>query len=353
MKKAMALISLLALLLVTISGCSSPKSEFTSALQKVAANKQYTADVTMKIDHLSDNLAEQLNVDPIGDLTNATLDYSLSYDGDAGRSLEKIDFLFGNQYDLQFETLTDLENGRVYVPVSVIYDTDSSLQSLFSDQINQVLDTVLSNNKDLKDKYLDFYEAMQNITNKTIDQESVKMQAKSMNELQQQVGVAIYDFLNTLEDDRFKTNKDGQVTIELTKQDFTELAKQLTQELNQSDAIVHLIADNNQTSKKEAEKEWQTMKKNLLATFKTIENDNDQSLTAKLIMKPDANKGFSSLKIKLDYQNRQTKENIGFTTDITMQDFQEIPALPTNSQIVTKKELDKAISDGLKVYLSE
>ncbi|WP_239256763.1 hypothetical protein [Listeria ilorinensis] len=353
MKKAMVLISLLALLLVTISGCSSPKSEFTSALQKVAANKQYTADVTMKVDYLSNNLAEQLNVEPIGDLTKAKLDYSLSYDANSKRSLEKINFFFGDQYDLKFETLTDLENGRIYVPVNVIYDTDSSLQNLFTDQMNQVLNTVLTDNKDLKDKYLDFYEAMQNITNKTIDQESVKMQAKSMNELQKQSGIVIYDFLNTLDDSRFKTDKDGQVTIELTKKDFTELVDQLTNDWSQDEALINLIAGNNEISKKEAEKEWRTAKKNLLDHFKTIENDPEQTLTAKLTMKPDVDKGFSSLKIKIDYQNQRTQQSFGVTTDITMEDFQKIPELPNKDQVVTKKELDKAISDGLKVYLSE
>lgn len=43
---------------------------------------------------------------------------------------------------------------------------------------------------------------------------------------------------------------------------------------------------------------------------------------------------------------------MNFTTTVDMLNYEKVPPMPESKDIVSKKELDKAISDGLKLYLS-
>ncbi|MBC6179147.1 hypothetical protein HB806_15200, partial [Listeria welshimeri] len=63
MKKAIMAVTIFVLLLATLSGCSSPKSDFTAALKKVTENKQYTTNVTFVINDLSSNYIQQFGPD--------------------------------------------------------------------------------------------------------------------------------------------------------------------------------------------------------------------------------------------------------------------------------------------------
>lgn len=60
MKKAIMAATIFVLLLATLSGCSSPKSDFTAALQKTAENRQYTTNVTFQVNNLSDSYIKKL-----------------------------------------------------------------------------------------------------------------------------------------------------------------------------------------------------------------------------------------------------------------------------------------------------
>lgn len=88
------------------------------------------------------------------------------------------------------------------------------------------------------------------------------------------------------------------------------------------------------------------------SSLKALTENKAQTLDFKLTLTPDSKKGFSKAIITTNFEDTKTKDLMDFTTTIDMLDYEKVPPMPKGKEIVSKKELDKAISDGLKLYLS-
>lgn len=92
--------------------------------------------------------------------------------------------------------------------------------------------------------------------------------------------------------------------------------------------------------------------KSIQSSLKALTENKAQTLDFKLTLTPDSKKGFSKAIITTNFEDTKTKDLMDFTTTIDMLDYEKVPPMPEGKEIVSKKELDKAISDGLKLYLS-
>lgn len=87
MKKAIMAATIFVLLLATLSGCSSPKSDFTAALQKTAENRQYTTNVTFQVNNLSESYIKKLGPEiDLNQLKKSNIQYKISVDSDSASS---------------------------------------------------------------------------------------------------------------------------------------------------------------------------------------------------------------------------------------------------------------------------
>ncbi|WP_088815608.1 MULTISPECIES: hypothetical protein [Listeria] len=346
MKKVIIGIGLL-LLFLSLQGCSSPKSDFTNAMKKLSANKQFTIDTKVKVNEVSSNYTEKLG---INDLNTTEVDLKISADTMLQTSGMDANVHWSN-YSLHVQSLQNNRNGLIYIPVDIFYTIDPNIEDALGQTSKQVYHTVLDKNEDLQGKYLDFYSALQNISNQPIDKKTVQKQAKQINELEKETGIALYEFMNQLDDDRFKTNEDGTVEISIHKEDFVTLSDKLLTAWDKNNAIVNLLSGQNDESTITAKKEWQNYQNSVRAYFKKLNADKNRKLDIRMKLVPDSDYGISKLTLDTDYENKANNDHFNITTELNWLPYEKVPAIPSSDEIVTKKELDKVISDGLKSYL--
>ncbi|MBC1485788.1 hypothetical protein [Listeria seeligeri] len=354
MKKAIMAVTIFVLLLATLSGCSSPKSDFTAALKKVTENKQYTTNVTFEINDLSSNYIQQFGPDvSLTQLKKSNLQYKISVDSDSSSSYSGFSLHWaGNKpLDLTLHALQNSDDGKAYIPVSDIYDASDSISSLLTDSTAKIFNEVLAENKDLESKYLNFFETIQNFSNQTIDTETVDRQAAELKKIEEKSGIAIYTYLNDLDDHHFTAKDNGDIVLKLSKNEISDLINEVMDTLDDDGNVVTLISEINSSTQKEAEATWKSQQKAIRSSLKNLTSKKQQSLEFKLTLTPDSKKGFSKATIDTDYRDTATNKSMSFTTTIDMLDYEEVPPMPKGNEIVSKKELDKAISDGLKLYL--
>ncbi|MBF2520856.1 hypothetical protein IA940_13220 [Listeria marthii] len=355
MKKAIMAATIFVLLLATLSGCSSPKSDFTAALQKTAENRQYTTNVTFQVNDLSEDYVEQLGpkID-LNQLKKSNIQYKISVDSDSASSYSAYTLHWKGEQplDLTVHALQNSDDGKAYIPVADIYDDSDSVSNLLPDSAARIFNQVLEQNKDLKPKYLNLFETIQNFSNQTIDTETVDRQAKELKKIEEDAGIAIYTYLNDLDDQHFTSKDNGDVVLKLSKNEISDLINAVFSELNDNGNIVALISEINGSTQKAAQKKWNAAQKSIQTSLKELTDNKAQTLDFNLTLTPDSKKGFSKATITTKFEDTKTKDLMNFTTTVDMLDYEKVPPMPEGKDIVSKKELDKAISDGLKLYLS-
>ncbi|EQC0678094.1 hypothetical protein ACY2DU_002873 [Listeria innocua] len=355
MKKAIMALTIFVLLLATLSGCSSPKSDFTSTLKKTAENKQFTTNVTFQVNNLSDNYIKKLGSDiDLNQLKKSNIQYKISvdYDSSSSYSAYSLHWKGKEPLDLTLHALQNSEDGKAYIPVADIYDAADSFSSLLSDSAAQIFNKVLAQNKDLESKYLNVFETFQNFSNQTIDSETVDLQAEELKKIEEASGIAIYSYLNNLDDKHFTSKDNGDIVLNLSKNEIKDLVNDVFTALDKDGNIITLLSEIDGSSQKEAQKKWNSGEKSVRSSLKNLTSNKNQTLDFKLTLTPDSKKGFSKAVITTNFEDSKTKDLINLTTTIDMLDYEKVPPMPEGKDIVSKKELDKAISDGLKLYLS-
>ncbi|AIS63559.1 hypothetical protein [Listeria ivanovii] len=354
MKKAIMALTIFVLLLTTLSGCSSPKSDFTAALKKVTENRQYTTNVKFQINNLSDNYIKQFGTDiTLTQLKKSNLQYKISVDSDTSSSYSAFSLHWAGSkpLDLTLHALQNSDDGKAYIPVSDLYDASDSISSLLSDSTAAIFNEVLAQNKDLESKYLNFFETIQNFSNQTIDSETVDRQAEELKKIEEISGITIYSYLNNLDDQHFTAKDNGDILLELSKNEISDLINEVLKALDDDGSIITLISEINSSTQKEAESAWETQQKSIRSSLKNLTSNKTQSLDFQLTLTPDSKKGFSKATIDTNYKDTAKTHLMNYTTTIDMLDYEKVPPMPEGNEIVSKKELDKAISDGLKLYL--
>ncbi|EAG5353541.1 hypothetical protein G7175_002317 [Listeria monocytogenes] len=355
MKKAIMAATIFVLLLATLSGCSSPKSDFTAALQKTAKNRQYTTNVTFQVNDLSEGYMNKFvtGID-LNQLKKSNIQYKISVDSDSSSSYSasSIHWKGEKPFDLTIHALQNSDDGKAYIPVADFYDATDNISSLLPASTAKIFNQVLEQNKDLESKYLNLFETIQNFSNQTIDTETVDRQAKELKKIEETAGIAIYSYLNDLDDKHFTSKDNDDIVLKLSKNEVSDLVNDVLTELDDQENVVALIAEIDGSTQKTAKKKWNTARKNIQASFKKLSNNDAQTLDFNLTLTPDSKKGFSKAIITTNFEDTNTKDLMKFTTTIDMLDYEKVPPMPEGNEIVSKKELDRAISDGLKLYLS-
>ncbi len=346
MKKVIIGISLL-LLFLSLQGCSSPKSDFTNAMRKLSTKKQFTIDSKIKVNDASSKYEELLG---INNLNTAEADFKISADTMIQTSTMDAK-IHWNKYSLHVQSLQNNQDGLIYVPVNLFYTLDPNIADALSETSKQVYQTVLSENEDLKGKYFDFYSALQNISDQPIDKKTVQKQAKQINELEKETSIVLYEFMNQLDDNRFKTNKDGTVEIAIHKEDLVVLADKLLTAWDKNDAITNFLLEQKNESTTNAKKEWQNYQNNIRTYFKKLQKDKNRKLDIHMKLIPDSTYGIGKLTLDTDYEDKANHDHFNITTELNWLPYEKVPTIPSKGEIVTKKEFDKVISDGLKSYL--
>lgn len=204
----------------------------------------------------------------------------------------------------------------------------------------------------MESKYLNLFETIQNFSNQTIDTETVDRQAKVLKKMEETAGIAIYSYLNDLDDQHFTSKDNGDIVLKLSKNEISDLVNSVITKLDDNGSVVALIGEIDGSTQKAAKKKWNNAQKSIQSSLKALTENKAQTLDFKLTLTPDSKKGFSKAIITTNFEDTKTKDLMDFTTTIDMLDYEKVPSMPEGKEIVSKKELDKAISDGLKLYLS-
>ncbi|MGJ8730787.1 hypothetical protein ACRW9N_09995 [Listeria aquatica] len=347
MKKAISLGLALLLLFTTLSGCSSPKSNFTSTLRQFSLNEQYTLNVqtTMNefVNHGQNALFKNLEK---GDSLSA----KVSIDEKQKTTFADVN-VYKSRVPFHFEALQNNKTGRVYIPVNTLYELNEDSKQVFGKDGQEILDFVLAHNTALKAKYLDFYETAQNLLGFTINQVAAEKQANEIRRLEKETLQVLYDFLNQMDESDFKQEKGRKISLQLDKQDLSELASEVMQVWDKDDAAVRLLSTGKEISKTEAKRIWSDLKKTSKAEMKKLVAAKDENLSVQLTLVQDADSKFKDLKIRTLRTTAGNETLTDFSIDIEALPFEVVQKMPEENKIVNKKELDKAISDGLKKYL--
>lgn len=349
MKKAISLGLALLLLFTTLSGCSSPKSNFTSTLRQFSLNEQYTLNIQTEINELANFEQNALfkNLEK-GDSLSA----KVSMDEKQKTTFADVN-IRKNEIPLHFEALQNNKTGRVYIPVNTLYQLSDESKQAFGKNGQEILDFVLANNTALKAKYLDFYDTAQNLLGFTINQVAAEKQANEIRRLEKETLQVLYDFLNQMDEDDFKQEKGRKISLQLNKRDLSKLMDEVLQVWDKDDAAIRLLSTGKEISKTEAKRIWSDLKKNTKAEMKKLVETKGENLSVQLTLEQNSESKFKNLEIRVLHTSAEKATQLDLLTSIEALPFEEVQAMPEKNKIVNKKELDKAISDGLKKYLEK
>lgn len=189
----------------------------------------------------------------------------------------------------------------------------------------------------MESKYLNLFETIQNFSNQTIDTETVDRQAKVLKKMEETAGIAIYSYLNDLDDQHFTSKDNGDIVLKLSKNEISDLVNSVITKLDDNGSVVALIGEIDGSTQKAAKKKWNNAQKSIQSSLKALTENKAQTLDFKLTLTPDSKKGFSKAIITTNFEDTKTKDLMDFTTTIDMLDYEKVPPMPEGKEIVSKK----------------
>lgn len=79
-----------------------------------------------------------------------------------------------------------------------------------------------------------------------------------------------------------------------------------------------------------------------------IQQNTAIDLNTKLTVHPDADKRMKQLLMTFHYQNKTTKQQLDFGFTMELLPFEKIPVAPSNDKIISKREIDKLMTDVIR-----
>lgn len=113
----------------------------------------------------------------------------------------------------------------------------------------------------MESKYLNLFETIQNFSNQTIDTETVDRQAKVLKKMEETAGIAIYSYLNDLDDQHFTSKDNGDIVLKLSKNEISDLVNSVITKLDDNGSVVALIGEIDGSTQKAAKKNGTMLKK--------------------------------------------------------------------------------------------
>ncbi|MBC6316802.1 hypothetical protein [Listeria grandensis] len=348
MKKAIAALAVIILsVTIILAACSSPKSEFMSSFRGMAKNKQYTAVYTLKPITMAgfDTLAF-LNPDA---LAKSSLTMKTSRDLTRDLTYNTYGLHVGGvpTMDITAHSFENGNTGKIYVPVADLYQTPNTVTNTLDLATDSVFSRVLADNKDLKNRHLDVLQALQNITNRVIDEKTVDEQSSQLRAIEQKTAFALYKKINSLDKSHYKT-QDRNITLTLDKKELAELSNAWLEGFQTNKDFIALYAEVSGLTETEAKKTWLTTDKKAQETLKELITNADIKLGMTITMHPDADKGVRKLAMSVNYEDTSKKQKLNFDFTMELLHYEQIPTPPDPTQIITKKELDKLITDIIR-----
>lgn len=175
----------------------------------------------------------------------------------------------------------------------------------------------------MESKYLNLFETIQNFSNQTIDTETVDRQAKVLKKMEETAGIAIYSYLNDLDDQHFTSKDNGDIVLKLSKNEISDLVNSVITKLDDNGSVVALIGEIDGSTQKAAKKKWNNAQKSIQSSLKALTENKAQTLDFKLTLTPDSKKGFSKAIITTNFEDTKTKDLMDFTTTIDMLDYEK------------------------------
>lgn len=347
MKKALGVVTILALLLSLLTSCSSPKSAFLANLKHFASKPNFSTKMTFQIKELEG----QFKTKDARLWKNSVFVYQTSLNRKTNKSYNTYEWNVKNPtaHQLKFHTLQNFNTGKIYFPAKDLYTNQADYDFFFNKETQKIANDVLPKNKTIKNKYFDVYEALQNITGQTVDTNMVSKQAKEVANIEDKIMINFYKYFNKIDKKRF-TSKKNAVILQLNKQDIRSLIRLNIHSLRNNNDLINLIIENNNVTKQKATqliKQRITKINNWLDSF--VKNDaNKWNTTITLI--GNKKEQLKKIFIKTDYQT--AKDKLSYTMEAEFNQYKQIPSIPKRSARVSKEDLDKAISDVIMSYMN-
>lgn len=348
MKKAIIALTLIVLsVAIFLTACSSPKSEFMASFRNIVKNKQYTATFMLQPRAISGFEAlDRLNPEALT-ASNVTVKTSRDTERDLTYSTFGLHIGGAPTMDLTAHSFQNGSTGKTFVPVNDFFETAAPVTNMLDLATDSVYSKVLSENEDLKGKYIDLLQTLQNVTGQVIDENTVDEQADQLQAIEGKTAFLLYKKLNSLDKSHYQT-VNGTIKLTLNKKELAELANAWLEEFHSNQDFISLYAEIAGLTESQAKESWENRSSEMQDTLKSLIQNKKIQLSTIMTVYPDSDKGVKKLVMAFDYANQDKQQKLKFDFTMNLLDFEKIPTPPTKEDILTKKELDNVMTDIIR-----
>ncbi|EUJ22772.1 hypothetical protein PGRAN_11931 [Listeria grandensis FSL F6-0971] len=354
-------ISLLVLMLVmslVLAACgSSPQETFTKSVEKTAEPAdQSTTTIGIKVDELPATLKADQSA---AMLEGLSVKLTVSDDQKQQKSAATIAVKTAGLVSLNvnLDLLVDSKAEKVYFPLSDLYDEKGNLTTLLDQLTSGMFSKIKEENPDLVTKYVDLSTLSEELSGKEAkkSETDTKEVEKATKDLSKKVTKTVSDYFNSLPEDRFKEGDNGEITLNLTKADFTTLATKISELLDDKaiKADLKVIAESQGVSGEAFDKQYKSMAKSFDDAIQSVKDETNAKIDVTVTIQPDKNDNIESMKMEVkitDSKDKDKPETLGMTITMKTTDSAKLPKFPSSSDIISTEALQKIISESTASY---
>ncbi|MBC2055818.1 hypothetical protein HCJ57_04845 [Listeria booriae] len=348
MKKAILILTMIVIAIILfLTACSSPKSAFMSSFRDIIKNEQYTAEFKLNPTVIS-GFSELAMLNPDA-LKESYLTVKTSRDTPRDLTYNTYGLHIGGApaMDITAHSYENGNTGKIFVPAADFFQMQAPVRNILDLTTNSVYSSVLASNKNLKEKHFDVLQTLQNATNQVIDQKMVDDQSEQLSAIEKKTAFRLYKELNDLDKTHYQT-KDDAITLTLDKQELVHLGDALLDEFQSDEDFLNLYSEVMGLTADGAKKSWSQNLKKTQQWLSDIQQNKAIDLNTKITVHPDADKGMKQLLMTFHYQNKATKQQLDFDFTMELLPVEKIPTAPSNDKIISKREIDKLMTDVIR-----
>ncbi|EUJ46923.1 hypothetical protein [Listeria riparia] len=335
---------------------NTPQETFTKSVDKASKPAdQSTTTIGFKVDELPTTLKT--------DQTSAMLDglslkMTVANDQKAQKTATTIAVKTAGlvSLDVNLDLLVDSKAEKVYFPLADLYDDKGNLTTLLDQVTSGMFSQIKKENPDLATKYVEVTSLAQDLSGAEAKKENVdsKEVEKASKDLSKKVTKTMNDYFNSLPEDRFTENDNGDITVKLTQDDITKLATNLSKLLDDKDvkADLQTIFEANGVSADQFDKQFDAMKKSVDNAIQKMKEDTKAKINIDVTITPGKNDDIKNMtmKVKITETEKVKPETLGFTVTMKTTDSVKLPKFPSSSDVISTKQLQKIISESTASY---
>ncbi|MBC1573770.1 hypothetical protein HB900_04815 [Listeria booriae] len=354
--KLVFLVLTLAMSLVLAACGNTPQETFTKSVDKASKPAdQSTTTIGFKVDELP----ATLKADQTGAMLDGlSLKMTVANDQKAQKTATTIAVKTAGlvNLDVNLDLLVDAKAEKVYFPLADLYDDKGNLTALLDQVTGGMFSQIKKENPDLATKYVEVTSLAEDLSGTEAKKEAAdsKEVEKASKDLSKKVTKTVNDYFNSLPEDRFTENDNGDVTVKLTQDDITKLATNLSKLLDDKDVKADLktIFEANGVSADEFDKQFDSMKKSIDDAIQKMKKDSKAKITVDVTITPgkDDNIKNMTMKVKITETDKDKPETLGFTMTLKTTDSAKLPKFPSSSDVISTEQLQKIISESTASY---